>query len=120
MGGCGGDRHPDHAAASEIAKKAVYLSKLDCEFYFYEGGIGKTSQFDPDIYVDITDVMKKKLDLIRCHVCQNVDDRLAKNAMLFGNFRARQTSIDKNRYAEGFKTIFPTNNRTNSILMQLD
>ena len=70
------DAHPDHAAASDIARKAMRIAGYNGEFWMHEEGIGQTAQFEPDLCVDISAVAEAKNQLIRCHACQNTDDAL--------------------------------------------
>jgi LmbE family N-acetylglucosaminyl deacetylase len=97
------DRHPDHAAISEITTKAIRLAGLDPELYYCEEGKRtQTMHFDPDLYIDITPVIKEKLKLIRCHVCQNTDDRMAQHFLKQAQERGKEAGCD---YAEGFKLV---------------
>ncbi|HAU36406.1 MAG TPA: hypothetical protein DCX07_01645 [Phycisphaerales bacterium] len=95
------DNHPDHSAVSEIARKAVRLSKAAPPLIYYEAMYGvQAFQFRPDVYVDITDVMDRKVELIRCHVCQNLDDRMVQRAFPQCALRGSEAGC---KYAEGFK-----------------
>lgn len=96
------DSHPDHSAISEMTVKALFLTGLNPELYFCEESFGlQTTQFEPDIYVDITAVMEDKLELIRCHKCQNPNDNMAREAAVQAAHRGRNCRCG---YAEGFKT----------------
>jgi LmbE family N-acetylglucosaminyl deacetylase len=112
------DSHPDHSAVSELTKKAIFISELDCELLFCEERLDcQTSQFQPDIYVDISSVMDFKLQMLRKHVCQNPNDKMAQCAIKQSGARGMKRSVE---YAEGFKTIHPLGtNRKNSILLEL-
>ena len=113
------DSHPDHSGISEITKKAVWLAGIETEFYFMEESLpSQTSHFNPDIFVDISAVMEQKLELIRCHKCQNSGGRMAEAALRQFSFRACQMGNGAG-YAEGFKTIRPMTNSTESILFGL-
>ena len=97
------DCHPDHSAVSELTKKALFLTNLDTELYFFEESFGEqTTQFDPDIYVDISEVLERKLGIIRCHVCQNSNDRLAQSSIIQSAHRGLKCQVG---YAEGFKVV---------------
>ena len=59
------DRHPDHEAASEISKAALKLAarilddpkvKVPGQIYLYDNGPGHTIGFEPNTYVDVSDV----------------------------------------------------------------
>ena len=101
---------PDHAGAGSIAIQALYRTKMiyDREVYFFEASRGyQTNHFNPDIYVNITNVIDKKIELIRCHVCQNAEDRMAMHFKETNVFHGRVARCD---YAEGFKTYLPLTN----------
>jgi len=95
------DRHPDHAAASEIARKAMRLAAYDGEFWMHEEGIHQTTAFEPDLCVDISRVVEAKNRLIRCHACQNADDRMVLEMEKLNRFRGSKAGCQS---AEGFKT----------------
>lgn len=97
------DSHPDHSAIAEMTKKAIFLTKLETELYFCEESFGEqTTQFDPDIYVDISDTLDNKLEIIRCHESQNSDDNLAQSAITQAVHRGLKCNA---KYAEGFKPV---------------
>jgi LmbE family N-acetylglucosaminyl deacetylase len=59
------DRHPDHEAASEISKAALRLGprilddasvKVPSQIYLYDNGPGHTIGFEPNTFVDVSDV----------------------------------------------------------------
>ena len=59
------DRHPDHEAASEISKAALKLAgrildeaavKVPGQIYHYDNGPGHTIGFEPNTFVDVSDV----------------------------------------------------------------
>jgi LmbE family N-acetylglucosaminyl deacetylase len=97
------DRHPDHAAVSEIATKAVRLGGINPEVYYCEEGRkSQTMHFKPDVYINITTVIEHKLKLIRCHVCQNTDDRMARHFLEQAKDRGKEAGCE---FAEGFKLV---------------
>lgn len=108
------DSHPDHSAISEITKKGIFLSGKNPELIFSEEGSSQTSHFTPDLYVDISDVIEKKMELIRCHTCQNRDDRLAPLFLEKSVLRGKESGF---KHAEGFKTLLSPD--TGSILRTL-
>jgi len=111
------DYHPDHSAAAEIARKAFFLSQVKAEFYMCEEDIiQQTTQFDPDLYVDISRVIENKIALLRCFECQNRDDSMVKLSLKQFAFRGYQAGC---KYAEGFKTIRPPMTIRQSILFDL-
>ncbi len=111
------DSHPDHSAVSELTKKAIFLSDLNCELFFCEERLhSQTTQFEPDIYVDISSVMEFKLQMLRKHVCQNPNDKMAEYAIKQSGARGMKRNVE---YAEGFKTIHPLGTKKqNNILLE--
>lgn len=111
------DYHPDHSAISEIVRKAHMLAKSTAELLFYEAEFSsQTTQFNPDIYVDVSDVFDHRLRLTQCHACQNVDGRMEQALTEQAVFRGGQAGC---KYAEGFKTLRPWKNTTRSVLAGL-
>lgn len=94
------DVHPDHRAAANIARRAMQLSRCTAELWMAEMGLSQTAQFDPDICVDISSVVEEKNRLIRCHVCQNTDDRLVTQTALLNRLRGAKAGVTA---AEAFK-----------------
>lgn len=98
---------PDHAAAHEIAVKALHLAGtfFTTELYMMENGIGgQTNQFEPDLYVNISDVIDDKLRLAACHKSQW--EKGGHGASL----RARSATrgqFARCEHAEPFKTYWP-------------
>jgi len=73
----GDDDHPDHAAAKELAKKAVFFSrlkKLDTqhETHKVESIIYYMlhKQFEPTFIVEVTDSYERKMESIRAYQSQ--------------------------------------------------
>lgn len=112
------DSHPDHSAVSELTKKAIFLSEIKCELIFFEARLGgQTTQFNPDIFVDISKVIEEKMALIRVHVCQNPQDSMAQASLRQSSARGMQNNV---AYAEGFKTVWPLGiKRKSSILLEV-
>ncbi|KKM86780.1 hypothetical protein LCGC14_1275580 [marine sediment metagenome] len=111
------DSHPDHAAVSEIARKAVFLARTPPPLVYYEAAIGtQTTQFRPDVYVDITAVMDRKNELIRCHACQNPDDALVQWNLAQFRHRGAEAGCE---YAEGFKLTRPIKMTPDALLAHL-
>ncbi len=96
------DVHQDHRAAAQAAVSATRYIK---EVLFFE--VPSTQHFEPDIFVDIQDVLESKLDLLRKHASQVDRTRVAnlsilESAQSCANFRGYQGRV---RYAEGFKAV---------------
>lgn len=101
---------PDHEAAHMTARRALQLAGMKdaIEEYMYEAGPGgQTNMFDPDLYVNISDVAEEKKRLIRCHACQ-VSEAGVERWMRLDAFRGRLARCE---YAEGFKVTNPLINK---------
>lgn len=98
----GEDVHQDHRAAAQAGVSATRYIK---EVIFYE--VPTTEHFEPDIFVDIKDVLDKKLQLLKLHASQ-VDKTRVENLTILesaqscANFRGFQGRV---KFAEGFKVL---------------
>ncbi len=111
------DFHPDHAATSEIARKALHLSGCKAELYMGETFPGQqTANFHPDIYVDVSRLAGVIEAAVRCHVCQNPEDRLLLPALQWRRFRGAEARL---QLAEGFKTLLPSQASSYAVLRDL-
>lgn len=96
------DVHQDHRAVAEAGISATRYIK---EVLFFE--VPSTRHFEPDIFVDIRDVLEQKMDLLRCHASQ-VDRTRVENLTILesahscANFRGYQGRV---KFAEGFKAL---------------
>lgn len=102
------DTHPDHVQTYAAVMWALSACErrygIVPELYFYEVLPEQTRLFPPLYYVDITDVIEKKLTLLRMYECQNEGDALAmekkRNAADRGAERVPAVG-----YAECFSTL---------------
>ncbi len=96
------DIHQDHRILARCALAATrYIKRV----FFYEDYT--SSNFDPDIFVDIEDVLEQKQELIRLYESQvkkSYPTRLdmVETVRAMANFRGFQGKI---KYAEGFKAF---------------
>ncbi|HOW42490.1 MAG TPA: PIG-L family deacetylase [Candidatus Omnitrophota bacterium] len=96
------DVHQDHRAAAQAGVSATRYIK---EVLFYE--VPTTQHFEPDVFVDIKTVLKKKQQLLQLHTSQ-VDKTRVQNLTILesvqscANFRGFQGRV---KYAEGFKAL---------------
>lgn len=96
------DVHQDHRAAAQAGISATRYIK---EVLFFE--VPTTLHFEPDIFIDIKDVLERKIDLLKTHASQ-VDKTHVQNLNILesahscANFRGFQGRI---KYAEGFKSL---------------
>ena len=96
------DVHQDHRA---LANAGVSASRYIKEVLFFE--VPTTQNFGPTIFVDIKDVLKEKLALLKIHASQvdrtRVEDlTILESAKSSANFRGFQGRV---KYAEGFKPL---------------
>ena len=96
------DTHQDHRL---IAENAVASSRHIKNVFFYE--VPTTQRFNPDVFVDISDILKDKLKLVSLHASQvsktGVEElSILETARSCANFRGFQARI---KYAEAFKSL---------------
>jgi len=96
------DIHQDHRAVANCALSATrYVKRV----LFYE--VPTTRNFEPDVFTDITDILNKKINLLKIHKSQVSKTRIpgltilesAKSCAVFRGYQARV------KYAEGFKSL---------------
>lgn len=96
------DIHQDHRVTAQASTSATRYIK---EVLHYE--VPTSQNFQPDIFVDIGDVLDKKLELLRIHASQ-VDKTKVENLTILESaqscaiYRGYQGRV---KYAEGFKAI---------------
>ncbi|MCM8787040.1 MAG: PIG-L family deacetylase [Candidatus Omnitrophica bacterium] len=96
------DVHQDHRAGAQATISATRYVK---EVLFYE--VPTTQHFEPDIFVDIGDVLDKKLELLKKHISQ-IDKTRVKDLTILESanscayFRGYQARV---KFAEGFKAV---------------
>lgn len=96
------DVHQDHRS---IAQAAISASRYCREVLFYE--VPSSRHFEPDVFVNIHDVLDDKMALLKMHSSQinktRVEDlTILESAHSCANFRGYQGRV---KYAEGFKAL---------------
>ena len=96
------DTHQDHRHLAEATISATRYIK---NVLFYE--VPTTQNFSPNVFVDINDVLDKKIALLKAHESQvmktNIEDlSIAEIAQSSANFRGIQGRV---KYAEGFRSL---------------
>ena len=91
------DYHPDHRSLSEIVLKSAGFKY---PLIYAETLMG--IDFNPDIYVDITEFFKQKKEAILCHKSQNPKNFL-EAVLLINRFRSAQCNAPNNNFAEVYK-----------------
>ncbi len=96
------DSHQDHRA---VAKCVVAATRYVLRVLFYEDYT--SINFQPDIFVDISEVIEDKIAVVKCHRSQ-VDRQhpcridMLESIKAVAHFRGFQGKV---RYAEGFKSL---------------
>ncbi|KPK97032.1 MAG: hypothetical protein AMJ95_11285 [Omnitrophica WOR_2 bacterium SM23_72] len=96
------DVHQDHRSTAEAGISATRYIR---EVLFYE--VPTSQHFEPDIFVDIQEVLDKKMELLKIHSSQ-VDKTKIENLTILesaqscANFRGFQGRV---KFAEGFKAL---------------
>lgn len=96
------DTHQDHRIVAQAGLSATRYIK---EVLYFE--VPTSQNFQPDIFIDIRDVLDKKLRLLRIHASQVDKTKVrdltilesAKSCAIFRGYQGRV------KYAEGFKAI---------------
>ena len=96
------DVHQDHRA---VALAGIPATRYVKEVLYYE--VPTTLRFEPYIFVDIKDVLGKKLSLLKAHASQVKKTRVENQTILesarsCANFRGFQGRV---KYAEGFMAV---------------
>ncbi|MFO7709631.1 MAG: PIG-L family deacetylase [Desulfobacterales bacterium] len=93
------DTHQDHR---HLAQAVMSATRYIRNVLFFEGPT--TQNFNPQVYVDISDTLDRKLDALRAHQSQvmktNIENlSIIEMARSFANFRGTQGRV---KYAEAF------------------
>ena len=96
------DDHQDHRA---LAEATIVASRYCKKVLFYEDYTAVN--FSPDIYVDIEEVLDRKVELLKVHRSQVERDYptgldIVESTKAVANFRGFQAKV---KYAEGFKSL---------------
>ena len=100
------DIHTDHVMAGAAALRAVFLSGLKPEVYFFDEEY-QAKGFVPDRFVDITDVAERKYEILRNYKCQYRDGGIERRKRAGDMVNGMRTAILSLGSAEGFKALYP-------------
>ena len=93
------DQHHDHQA---IALSAIEACRFVPNLLAYESPSARN--FQPQAFIDVTDVISKKLKLLDVFMSQRGKKYLRKNAIVgLAEYRAYQTRVEQIKYAEAFE-----------------
>ena len=98
------DIHGDHAMAGVAVQKALFLAGLSPEVYFIEQEY-QAKRFVPDQFVDITDVLDRKCELIRMYKCQYRDGAIEKRKCAIAKTNGMHSMLLASGSAEGFMSF---------------
>lgn len=96
------DTHQDHRALAQCFMSATrYIKRV----LFYEDYT--SINFEPDIFIDIQDVLEEKINILKAHRSQVSRDypsdlNMVESVQAIANFRGFQGKV---KYAEGFKAF---------------
>lgn len=96
------DSHQDHRAT---ARAAIAATRNVKEVLFYESPT--SMNFEPDIFVDITDILEEKIQLLELHASQagktSIENlKITEIAKAYATFRGVQGRV---KHAEGFRGL---------------
>ena len=99
-----GDHHQDHENTYHIVNSA--LRRWKGEFWLMEGGpySNKNLEFKPNVFVDITPYIDKKIELINCYDSY-FNETLLHNIKGLAAYRGQMT---QSKYAEAFECKWRT------------
>lgn len=97
------DYHSDHRVLSKYVKESA---GFHCPIIYADTLMGVN--FNPNIYIDISEHIEEKLSAIMCHQSQN-PQKFVNATKLLNNFRSGQCNGEVNGYAEAyfFESVFP-------------
>jgi LmbE family N-acetylglucosaminyl deacetylase len=112
------DIHTDHVMAGATALRAVFLSGLKPEVYFFDE-IYQSKCFVPDRYLDISEVFERKYEILRMYKCQYYDGGIEHRQKACDMVNGMRTAILSTGHAESFKALFPPLQGEKSIFDEL-
>ena len=112
------DIHTDHVMAGAAALRAVFLSGLKPEVYFFDEEY-QAKGFVPDRFVDITDVAERKYGILRNYKCQYRDGGIERRKRAGDMVNGMHTAILSDGSAEGFKALYPALQGERDIFSEL-
>ena len=100
------DIHTDHVMAGAAALRAVFLSGLKPEVYFFDE-VYQAKCFIPDRYLDITDVFERKYEILRMYKCQYRDGGIEHRQKACDKVNGMRTAMLGTGCAESFRSLYP-------------
>lgn len=112
------DIHTDHVMSGAAVLRAVFLSGLKPEVYFFDE-VYQSKCFVPDLYLDITDVFERKYEILRMYKCQYFNGGIEHRQKACDKVSGMRTAMLSAGYAETFKAMFPPLQGEKSIFDEL-
>ena len=112
------DIHGDHMMAGATLMKAVFLAGIEPEFYFFEEEY-QSKAFVPDHYLDVTDVLERKFEIVRLYKCQYREGGIEKRHRAACKYHGMHTAMLATGHAEAFKSLFPALQGRRTIFEEL-
>lgn len=112
------DVHGDHVMAGAVVLKAVFLAKLNPEVYFFDEEY-QAKCFEPDCFVDISDVAERKYEILRQYKCQYFDGGIESRKRAADLVFGLHTAALARGVAEGFRAMFPRMQGEHDIFSEL-
>ena len=113
------DIHTDHVMAGAAMLRAVFLSGLKPEVYFF-GQEYQTKGFVGDCVLDISDVFERKYELVRKYRCQYRDGGIERRHRAADTFYGMGTQMLAFGKAESFKSLYPRTQGERRIFDEID
>ena len=115
------DINADHVMAGAAAMKALSMAGCspEMEIYFIEQEY-QAKRFVPDQFVDITDVLERKCELIRLYKCQYRDGGIERRKCAIAKANGMHSLLLANGSAEGFMSfVQPLQGRGRTIFQEM-
>lgn len=98
------DIHTDHVAAGAAMIRAVFLSGVKCEVWFF-GQTYQSKRWTPDVLVDVSSVMDDVLKSGALYACQQENGGLLARQVMLRDYCGRQSRRFYDGKCEGFKAM---------------
>ena len=113
------DIHGDHMMAGAAMLKAVFLSGLKPEVYFFDE-VYQTKGFVPDSMLDISEVIERKYELVRKYKCQYRSGGIERRHRAGDAVSGMHTQMLAFGHAEAFKSLYPRMQGERRVFDELD
>ena len=112
------DIHTDHVMAGAAMQRAVFLSGVKPEVWFFEEPY-QAKGLVPDALVDVSSVMDEIFESLRLYACQNQGGGLEREQRLVRRFRGMQSRNYYKGECEAYKAMIPPMQGVRTIFSDL-